>query len=75
MRKEYKLTDLCCANCATEIERRISKEKGILSCSVNFLLQKLVFETEEGADEEALLKKVGKIVRKVEPDCEMIELR
>lgn len=74
MRKEYKLTDLCCANCAAEIERKIAKEMGILSCSVNFLMQKLVFEIEAGADEAALLKKVGKIVKKVEPDCDMIEI-
>ena len=75
MKKAYKLTDLCCASCATEMERGIAKVKGISSCAVNFLLQKLTFELEEGADEAAALKKIGKIVRRIEPDCEMVELR
>jgi len=74
MRKEYKLTDLCCANCAAEIERKIAKEKEVAFCSVNFIMQKLVLEWGEGTDEVALVKKVGKIVRKVEPDCDMIEI-
>ena len=73
MKKVYKLTDLCCANCAAEIERDIAKAKGIASCSVNFLTQKLFLEIEESADAESVLKKVVKIVRRVEPDCDMIE--
>ena len=74
MKKSYKLTDLCCANCAAEIERNVAKVEGVTSCNVHFIMQKMTFEIAEGADAATVLKKVGKIVRKIEPDCEMIEL-
>ena len=75
MKKVYKLTDLCCANCAAEIERDVQKAKGVAAASVNFIAQKLILEVEEGADVEAVVKKVAKLVRRVEPDCEMIEVQ
>ncbi len=74
MKKTYKLTDLCCANCAAEIERGIAKIKGVTLCNVNFVMQKLTFETAEGGDDEAVIKKVKKIIRRVEPDCDMVEI-
>lgn len=74
MKKVYKLTDLCCANCAAEIERDVQKAKGVSSATVNFIAQKMILEIEDGADAEAVVKKVGKLVRRVEPDCDMIEL-
>lgn len=74
MKKVFKLTDLCCANCAAEIERDVAKAKGVVSCTINFMMQKMTLEIEEGADAVAVLKKVGKLVRRVEPDCEMIEV-
>ena len=73
MRKVYKLTDLCCANCAAEIERDVRRAKGVADASVNFIAQKLILEIEDGADAEAVVKKVEKLVRRVEPDCDMIE--
>ena len=75
MKKVYKLTDLCCANCAAEIERDVQKAKGVSSATVNFIAQKMILEIEDGADEAAVLKKVAKLVRRVEPDCDMIEVR
>ena len=74
MKKVFKLTDLCCANCAAEIERDVAKAKGVASCAINFMMQKMTLEIEEGADVAAVLKKVGKLVRRVEPDCDMIEV-
>ena len=74
MKKVYKLTDLCCANCAAEIERDVQKAKGVSSATVNFIAQKMILEIEDGADAETVVKKVGKLVRRVEPDCDMIEL-
>ena len=75
MKKVYKLTDLCCANCAAEIERDVQKAKGISSAAVNFVAQKLILEIEESADAVAVVKKIEKLVRRVEPDCEMIEVQ
>ena len=74
MKKVYKLTDLCCANCAAEIERDVQKTKGVSNASVNFIAQKMILETEEGADVDAVIKKVAKIVRRIEPDCELVEV-
>ena len=74
MRKIYKLTDLCCAACAAEIEHDVRKAKGVADASVNFIAQKLILEIEEGADVDAVVKKAEKLVRRVEPDCEMIEV-
>ena len=75
MKKVYKLTDLCCANCAAEIERDVRKAKGVAEASVNFISQKLILEIEEGADVAAVVKQVGKLVRRVEPDCDMVEVQ
>jgi len=74
MKKVYKLTDLCCANCAAEIERDVQKAKGVLSATVNFITQKMTLEIDDGADAGSVLKNVAKIVRRVEPDCDMIEV-
>ena len=73
MKKVFKLTDLCCASCASEIERAVAKTKGVSACTLNFMTQKMSVEYEE-AREEDVLKCVAKIVRRVEPDCELIEL-
>lgn len=75
MKKVYKLTDLCCANCAAEIERDIAKIKGVALSNVNFMMQKLTLEIEEVADADKVLKQVAKAVRRVEPDCDLVEVK
>lgn len=75
MKKVYKLTDLCCANCAAEIERDIAKIKGVALSNVNFMMQKLILEIEEVADVDKVLKQVAKAVRRVEPDCDLVEVK
>ena len=75
MKKVYKLTDLCCANCAAEIERDIAKIKGVVLSNVNFMMQKLILEIEEVADADKVLKQVAKAVRRVEPDCDLVEVK
>ena len=39
---------------------------------VSFMTQKMKVEFAEGADEKAVMKKVLKACRKVEPDCEIV---
>lgn len=73
MKKTYQLTDLCCASCAAEIERDIAKLEGVALCNVNFVMQKLTLEIADEGNADKVLKKIAKIVRRVEPDCEMIE--
>ena len=73
MKKVYEMTDLCCASCAAEIERDVKKLEGVASCNVNFIMQKMTLEIKEGADAAAVVKAVTKAVRRVEPDCELVE--
>ena len=71
MKKRYKITDLCCANCAAKMENEIRKLPGVTSATVNFLTQKLSVEADdEGFDD--IMKEVVEICRKVEPDCTII---
>lgn len=75
MKKVYELTDLCCAACAAEIERDINKVPGVASCNVNFIMQKMTVDYEEGANYGSVLKSVTKTVRRVEPDCDVVEVK
>ena len=72
MRKVYLLEDLCCANCAAKIEKKVAALDGVDSASVNFLTTKLVMEVCEdaAADVDAAMRK---IVRKIEPDVTVRE--
>ena len=68
MKKVYKLEDLDCAHCASKMEVAIGKLEGVSKCTVGFLTQKLTMETEFD-NQEALMQKVKKICKKIEPDC------
>ena len=69
MKKAYKIENLCCAHCANKIERLVSKIKGVEEANLNFMLQKLIVETEGDVTAE-----IEKIVRKIEPECKVIPL-
>ena len=72
MKKTYILDGLCCANCAAKMETGINKIEGIDKATISFLTSKLVIETAEEPTKD-LLKKIEKVVHKVEPDVEMKE--
>lgn len=70
MKKVIAMEDLDCANCAAKMEQNIRKLDGVVSCNVNFLLQRMTLEiSEEKADET--LKQIKNTVRKIEPDCRL----
>lgn len=73
MRKVYLLEDLCCANCAAKIEKKVAALDGVNSASVNFLTTKLVMDVDEASagDVDAAVRK---IVRKIEPDVTVQEV-
>ena len=71
MRKSYQLRDLDCANCAQKMEDAIKKLDGVEAASVSFLTQKLTLTAADDRFDE-ILKKVVKICKKVEPDCEIV---
>ena len=71
MKKVFKLDEVDCANCAAKIQAEIEKIDGVQMASVNFLLQKLTIEADEGAFDE-ILDKAEKVIKKIEPDCDLI---
>lgn len=70
MKKTYKI-EVDCANCANKMEVAANKVDGVKAATVNFMALKMNVEFEEGADEKAVMKKVLKVCRKVEDDCEI----
>ena len=71
MRKVYKLENLDCANCAAKMETAINKLDGVESASVNFMTQKLTIYTEDSLLDD-VVEQVGKIIKKIEPDCVIV---
>lgn len=74
MKKVYKLQDLDCANCAAKMEAGIKKLDGVKDANVNFIMQKMTVEFEEGADAASVMAEVKKTCKRIEPDCEILGL-
>lgn len=72
MIKTYLLEDLDCAHCASLIEGAVGELKGVTKSSVTFLTQKLVVEVQDDRA-GAITKEIKKIVKKYEPDVELVE--
>ena len=72
MKKTYILEDLDCAHCAAKIEEEVGKLEGVTKSTCTFLTQKLVVELDDAADKD-ITKMVKKIVKKLEPDVEVVE--
>ena len=71
MKKNYKLEDLDCANCAAKMERAVAKIDGVNSVSISFMTQRMVIEADDSRFDE-IMDQVVKICKKVEPDCRII---
>ena len=70
MKKTYKV-EVDCASCALKMEEASNNVEGVEKASINFMTQKMSVEFAEGADPKAVMKKVLKACKKVEPDCEI----
>ncbi len=70
MSKTYNI-EVDCANCANLMETAANKVDGIKQASVNFMMQRMNVEFDEGADQKKVMKQVLKACRKVEPDCDI----
>ncbi len=68
MKKVYKLQDLDCANCAAKMERAIAALPEVAAVTVSFMTQKMTIDWQGEED----LKKVIQLIKKVEPDCEVL---
>lgn len=71
MKKSYPLVGLDCANCAQKMEDAIRKLEGVQEVNVSFLTQKLTLTINDEAQDQ-IMKKIVKICRRVEPDCEIV---
>ena len=70
MKKAYKI-EVDCANCANLMEEAANKTNGVKDASVNFMLQKMTVEFENGEKPENIMPSVLKNCKKVEDDCEI----
>lgn len=73
MKLKFKIKGLDCANCAAELENKISKIEGIEEASISFMTERMVIEFDESRKEE-LMEKVKKLIKKEEPDVNIIEI-
>lgn len=69
MKKIFKI-EVDCAVCAGKVEEAIKKIDGVISCSVNFIMQKMVIEAND-QEFDSILKKAIKVAKKIEPDFEI----
>ena len=69
MKKTFKI-EVDCAVCAGKVEEAIKKIDGVISCSVNFIMHKMVIEAND-QEFDSILKKAIKVAKKIEPDFEI----
>ena len=70
MKKTYKF-EVDCANCANKMEEVAKKTAGVKTATINFMMQKMIVEFEEGRDPDEIMQSVLKNCKKVESDCEI----
>lgn len=70
MKKKFNI-EVDCANCAAKMEEAAKKTPGVKDAVVNFVMQKMTVEFEEGADLNDVMKQVLKNCKKVESDIEI----
>lgn len=73
IRKELYLKDLSCANCAAKIEQEVRALKEVHSASVDFVLQKLVFEIDDKINLQEMIKQISKIAIQIESGITVVD--
>ncbi len=71
MKKVFKITGIDCANCALKMEDKIKKLENINDVSINFLTEKFLLDVKDEFFDE-ILEQAIKIIKKIEPDAEII---
>ena len=71
MKKVIRMKNLDCAHCANKMEQQIAKLEGVVSVSINFMLQKMTLECDESKLLDIILQ-ANKICKKVEPNCSLV---
>jgi len=65
------LEGLCCANCASKIEKESQNIANVSSAVVDFVAQKLILEVENNSNKDNIVELVKQIVKKIEPDVKV----
>ncbi len=71
MKKKFKIENLCCANCGAKIEAAVKKLDGVTDASLNFIMQKLTIEADDGCFNK-VVEEAAKVCKKIEPDCVLV---
>lgn len=71
MKKTYQI-EVDCANCANLMEDAAGKVDGVNSATVNFMTQKMIVVFDDNANEKAVMSKVLRACKKIEPDCDIL---
>ena len=74
LKKEILLEGLCCGNCAAKIERESNNIDGVKSATVDFISTKLIMEIEDPSKQNSIIDDVKKIVKRIEPDVNVVEI-
>ncbi|KEI03618.1 heavy metal translocating P-type ATPase [Clostridium botulinum] len=72
VKKEIILEGLCCANCASKIERSVNNMDEVDNATIDFLSKKLIIEVKDKDKVNEVLNKTTKIVNNIEPDVKVI---
>ena len=67
MKLQLDIENMDCANCASALERALSKQREIVSVSANFITKRLDAEFLSGTDENFALKLLGRVSRRDNP--------
>ena len=67
MKKNFKLENLDCANCAAKMETAINKLDGV-TANISFMTSRLTLEADD-TEFNAAVEAAQKAISKVEPDC------
>lgn len=73
MKIKFKIKGLDCANCASQLERKIQKLDVVESVNISFITQKMELECIETKKEE-IIQNIKKIIKKEEPDVTIEEI-
>jgi Cd2+/Zn2+-exporting ATPase len=66
--EKFILENLCCADCGTKIEERVSKLPEVESCRLDFINKTLSVTTSQGREIE---HNISRIVKSIEPDVKV----
>jgi len=72
---ELELKGLNCASCADKIERRTGELEEVNSANLDFVTKKLKIEVKNNKDLDQVIKDTKAIVKRLEPDVEVVEYR